>query len=181
MGQPLDVLIVEASAEEFQSLGQLLNQDGYDATCIQVRTAAQLEATLERQSWDLILSNYTVPEFGALPALALLKAKGLDIPLIIVSDSVGEEAAVAALKAGARNFILKARKDRLIAAIETEIQAAKIRQQQRQVEVALRQSEARFRQMAETIQDVFWVTDFRGPQILYVSPAYEQVWGRSRS
>lgn len=181
MGKPLHVLIVEDSEADLRTLLQVLEQSDYDASWTQAKTAAQLKAALEGQPWDLILSNYLVPKFGALPALAVLKDKGLDIPLIVVSESVGEEAAVAALKAGAQDFILKASKDRLISAIEEGIQAAQIRQQQRQDEAALRQSEAHFRQMAETIQDVFWITDFREPQILYVSPAYEEIWGRSRA
>ena len=179
MSIPLRVLIVEDSQDDAVLLLRALRRGGYDVVTERVETAADMNAALDRAEWDAVLSDYTMPHFSALDALAVLKNRQLDIPFIIVSGTIGEETAVNAMKAGAQDFLTKASLARLVPALEREVREAHIRRERRRAEEALRQSEERFRQIAETIDEVFWIADPSLATILYVSPAYERVWGRS--
>jgi PAS domain S-box-containing protein len=97
-----------------------------------------------------------------------------------VSGTIGEETAVAAMKAGAHDYLTKGNLARLVPAIEREMREAEERRKRNQAEQALRESEERFRQLAENIpESVFWMADPIARQFLYVSPAYERIWGRS--
>ena len=91
-----------------------------------VETAEAMQSALTQKTWDLILSDYTMPKFNALRALEVLKASGLDLPFIIVSGTIGEETAVTALKAGANDFLIKGNFARLGPAIERELREAEI-------------------------------------------------------
>src|ERR1700722_11324640 len=82
---------------------------------------SELERALATEEWDLVLCDYQMPDFGVLPALAVLKRKGLDLPFIVVSGAIGEELAVGLMKAGAHDFIAKGGLSRLIPAIEREL------------------------------------------------------------
>src|SRR6185369_15149549 len=92
------------------------------------------QEALARGSWDIILSDYTMPEFSAMGAVRTLKESGLDIPLLVVSGTIGEETAVSALKAGAHDFLLKGRLARLVPAIERELRDAETRRSRHEVE-----------------------------------------------
>lgn len=141
MGKPLHVLIVEDSEDDMLVLLHILEQNNYDVIYSRVETSAEMSAALDRQPWDVIICDYIIPGFGAPKALSLLKEKKLDIPFIIVSGSIDEETAVTALKAGAHDFVLKERMVRLVPAIEREIREARIREKQRQTEIALQETE----------------------------------------
>ncbi len=150
MGKSLSVLMIEDSEDDMLVLLHILEQNNYEVIYLRVETADDMNAALVRQNWDLILCDYSIPGFGAPKALSVIKEKGLDIPFIIVSGTINEETAVATLKTGAHDFILKERMARLIPAIEREIREAHIRQKQRQTETALRQSERRFRRLIDS-------------------------------
>jgi len=157
-----------------------LRWGGYTLDYERVETAAQMQAALDRQLWDLVIADYTLPAFSAPDALKLLQSQQRDLPFIIVSGTIGEETAVAAMKAGAHDYITKGNLARLVPAVERELREAKERQKRHHTEQALRESEARFRQLAENIaESVFWMSDPRARQQLYVSPAYERIWGQS--
>ena len=87
------------------------------------------------------------------------KTSNFDIPFILVSGTIGEETAVKAMKAGAQDFLTKGNLARLVPALERELREAQVRRQRRQAEEELRKSEERFRQIAETIDEVFWIAD----------------------
>jgi len=89
-----------------------------------VETAETMTAALESREWDVILCDYSMPQFNALAALALLKAMKLDIPFIIISGTIGESAAVEAMRAGAYDYLMKDGLARLAPAIEREINEA---------------------------------------------------------
>jgi PAS domain S-box-containing protein len=140
----------------------------------------EMQAELDRQAWDIVIADYTLPRFSAPEALELLQSQQQDIPFIIVSGTIGEEAAVAAMRAGAHDYLLKDNLTRLVPAVERELREAGERQQRLKAEEALRESEERFRQLAENItESVFWMSDPKAMQMLYVSPAYERIWGLS--
>ncbi len=131
MTKPLRLLLIEDSELDAELLLRELRGGGYDVTHLRVHTAEAMRAALG-QAWDVVLCDYHMPRFGAMAALSTLKEAGLDIPFIMVSGTIGEDAAVASLKAGAHDFLLKGRLARLIPAIERELREAQIRRERRQ-------------------------------------------------
>ena len=134
MGKPLSVLLIEDSEEDTLLLLRELLRFGYEVKFERVETDIAMRAMLSEGEWDLILSDYTLPKFSAPQALETLKASGLDIPFIIISGTIGEETAVAALKAGANDFLIKGKYARLGLAIERELGEAKLRRERNQAE-----------------------------------------------
>lgn len=134
MTRPLHVLIVEDSEDDATLVLRELRRSGYDPTCERVDTHEAMNAALDLDSWDVVISDYTMPQFSVPAALELLKAKALDLPFIIVSGTIGEEIAVAAMKSGAHDYIMKGNLTRLGAAIEREIKEAEIREERRKAE-----------------------------------------------
>jgi PAS domain S-box-containing protein len=138
MGKPLRVLIVEDSEDDALLLLRELQRGGYDVEFERVETAMAMLSALAQKTWDLILSDYSLPEFNAPQALEVLKASDLDLPFIIISGTIGEETAVAALKAGANDFLTKGNFARLGPAIERELREAESRRERRRAEDQLK-------------------------------------------
>ncbi len=134
MTHPIRILIVEDSEADAELLLLELKRGGYDPQSERVETPAELDAALSRQVWDLIVSDNAMPNFDGLQALKLTQQKGLDIPFILVSGSIGEEVAVAAMKAGAQDYLMKGNTARLLPAIARELREAGIRQERRQAD-----------------------------------------------
>jgi diguanylate cyclase (GGDEF)-like protein len=124
---PLRVLIVEDSEADTELLRRELMRAGYDPACERVETADAMGAALDRQDWDIVISDYTMPRFNGLEALQLVQQRKLDIPFIIVSGTIGEDRAVAAMKAGAHDYIMKGNYARLLPAVERELREAQVR------------------------------------------------------
>src|SRR5919108_4587123 len=104
MGMPLRVLFVEDSEDDTQLMIREIRRGGYDLEWERVDTRLGMQAALTSRSWDLVISDHTMPEFSSMQALEVLKNSGQDPPFILISGSIGEDAAVAALKAGAHDF-----------------------------------------------------------------------------
>jgi PAS domain S-box-containing protein len=138
MGKPLRVLIIEDSDDDAQLLLRELKRSGYDAEFERVETAEAMQVVLTEKTWDLILSDYTMPKFSALGALEVLKASRFDLPFIIISGTIGEETAVAALKAGANDFLVKGKFARLGTIIERELREAEVRRDRTRAEEQIR-------------------------------------------
>jgi signal transduction histidine kinase/FixJ family two-component response regulator len=142
MGTPLRVLIVEDSENDALLLLRELRHGGYDPTFERVDTATAMSAALAKQTWDIVLADYAMPHFSAPAALTLLQDSGLDLPFIIVSGAIGEDTAVAAMKAGAHDYIMKGKLARLNPAIERELREAVVRRERKRAEEALRRMNA---------------------------------------
>src|SRR6266481_2706666 len=142
MGIPLRVLIVEDSEDDVRLLARELKRGGYDVTHEQVDTAPAMQAALDRQVWDVVIGDFSMPKFSGVEALALVRERGLDIPYICVSGTITEELAVAAMKAGANDWVTKGQLKRLLPAIERELREAKGR-------AALRATEASYATLVE--------------------------------
>lgn len=140
----LRALLIEDSADDADLLVRELRRNNYDVTYERVETEAALVQQLERQHWDVILSDYSLPVFSAPAALKVVQERKFDLPFIIVSGTVGEETAVASLKAGAHDFFTKGKLSLLAPAIEREMREAQERRNRRQIQEQLRQSEERF-------------------------------------
>ncbi len=104
-----------------------------------------MRAALARDLWDLIISDYSLPQFSAAGALGVLKESGQDVPLIVISGTIGEDRAVALLKEGASDFVTKGMLARLVSAIQRELREASTRRARREAEIALRESAERIR------------------------------------
>jgi len=142
MGKPLRVLMVEDSEDDALLVLRELRAAGYDLTHERVDTAAALVAALDRHPWDLVIGDYSMPHFSGTAALAMLRQRGLDVPYICVSGTITEELAVAAMKAGAHDYVTKGHLKRLLPAIERELREARAR-------ATLRATEASFATLVE--------------------------------
>src|SRR5688572_6857959 len=145
MGTPLRVLVVEDSDADCELLLAHLGRSGYDVTYERVQTGDAMEAALGRATWDVVLSDYSMPTFNAIEALSTLQRAALDIPFIIVSGTIGEETAVQALKSGANDFLTKQKLSRLSPAIDRELREAARRGTLRRTEAALAETKERMR------------------------------------
>ena len=172
MGRPLRVLIIEDSENDSQLVLREIQRGGYDVEWERVEIRSAMENALMRRQWDVIICDHSLPEFNAIAALEMLHARGLDLPFIIVSGSISEEAAVQSLKAGAHDFIVKGKLARLLPAIERELRDAKIRYERKQAEEKLRLSD----QILQRVNALVIVADSRG-EIVYVSPAVKTILG----
>jgi len=172
MGRPLRVLIIEDSADDTQLLVRELKRGGYEVEFERVETAEAMQSALTQKTWDLILSDYTMPRFNAPKALEVLKASGMDLPFIISSGTIGEETAVTALKAGAHDFFIKGKFARLGPAIERELREAETRRQRKRAEEALREKE-RLLFEAQRIGHIgSWSYDIPGDMLQYSDEMY---------
>ncbi len=144
MGIPLRALIIEDSESDELLLLRELKRGGYDVTHRRIETAADMTNALDTQKWDIVISDYSLPQFDAPAALHLLQSKQIDLPFIIVSGTVGEDIAVASMKAGASDFFSKNSLQRLVPAIQREMRESNERIKRRWAELELRQSEERF-------------------------------------
>jgi signal transduction histidine kinase len=143
----LRALIADDSENDVLVLLHVLRKAGYEPVYERVWTAPAMKAALQRQAWDIVISDYEMPNFGGFEALQLLKESGHDLPFILVSAVVSEETAVAAMKAGAHDYIMKRNLARLVPAIERELRDAQTRVARKAAETALRQSEEQLRQV----------------------------------
>src|SRR5579884_3478346 len=182
--QLLRVLVVEDSVDDTELMLRELRKGGFEPKYRRVETPHAASAALDKEEWDAVITDFIIPGFGGFDALALFKKKGLDIPFIVLSGQIGEEMAVRLMKAGAHDCIMKDNLARLVPALTRELREAAMRRERREGERALRESEERFRQLAENIDSAFFMferaSDGSCTLLLYASAAYEKIWGRSR-
>jgi signal transduction histidine kinase len=136
MSKKLKVLLVEDAEVDALLVLRALRQGGYEVEHTRVWSAAQLRATLSNEAWDVVISDYSLPGFDAPAALAIVKECAADLPFIIVSGTVGEDLTVAAMKAGAHDYLMKDRLGRLAMSVEGELREAAERRHSREAEVA---------------------------------------------
>src|SRR5712691_8881384 len=140
MNRTLRILNIEDSERDIVLLRHHLSRAGYDLIFDRVETPAAMKTALETREWDVILCDYSLPQFNALAALKLLKEMECDLPFIIVSGTIGEEGAIEAMRAGAHDYLMKGNLLRLVPAIERELQEAENRRARRGAEEALRET-----------------------------------------
>ena len=152
-------MYVEDSEDDALLVLRELERAGYEATFERVETPEAMRASLDRQAWDVVICDYVLPRFSAPAALEALQEQGRDLPFIIVSGKVGEETAVAAMRADAHDYVLKHNLTRLVPAIKRELQEAEVRRERKRADQALRESERRFREMTDLLPDMVFETD----------------------
>ena len=170
MGVPLRVLLVEDSEDDALLLLRELRRGGYEPFSRRVETAEDMEAALEKEAYDLVISDHSMPAFNSLAALELVRREGfVDLPFIIVSGRIGEDAAVSAMKAGAHDYIMKDNLTRLNSAIERELGDAEVRRQRRQ-------AEENYRSIFENAVEGIFQTTADG-KFLTANPALARMYG----
>jgi PAS domain S-box-containing protein len=178
---PIRALIVEDSEDDAELLLRELRRAGYAPDYRRVDTPEEFVAALDEGHWDVILSDFSMPRFSGTQALKLVRGKGLDVPFIFVSGTIGEETAVAAMKSGANDYVVKGNLARLVPAIEREIRDVTLR----------REAEAKLRQLSRAVEQsanlVFIITtdgaiEYLNPRVLSATGyAAEELIGRNIS
>lgn len=169
MSKPLHILIVEDSEDDLFLLLHELRKGGYAPEYVSVCTAAAMSQALQERPWDVVTSDYNMPGFSALAALRLLQDSGLDVPFIVVSGKIGEDQAVAAMKAGAHDYVMKQNLPRLAPAIERELRDAAERRKRREAEIALNRQFNQFRTIFDSMNAIVYVSDLHNHEVLYMN------------
>jgi PAS domain S-box-containing protein len=173
MDIPLRVLIIEDSDRDVALELRALKAAGYQVTYVVVETAAEMKATLIKQAFDIVISDHDMPQFDAAGALAVLKQSGLDIPFIIVSGAIGEETAVALMKAGAHDYVMKDKLARLVPAVQRELREAESRRVRKKAE----QAQVRLVAMLEATPGFVGYADAKDTHIIYINTAGQKMIG----
>ncbi len=178
MPSSLRLLHIEDRQDDADLIRIDLEAAGYDVASRRVETAAEMKEALPAQNWDVIICDYNLPTFDALRALAILRESGQDIPFIIVSSHIGEEAAVALMKAGAHDYVMKDHLARLAPAIEREVNEAMERRRRRRAEETSKQHEKLLREITSAVGEGLLVQDMEG-KLLFMNPEAERLLGWS--
>jgi two-component system sensor kinase FixL len=172
------LLVVEDSAADFLLLQRHLREHGLSVDCQRVDSDAGVDAALQER-WDLVLSDYDLPGMDFRAVLQRIQARQPELPVILVSGSVGEETAVELLHLGLADFVHKDGLTRLLPAMHRALEAVRDRAERKHTEQALVRAEAQYRAVIETAADGFWMLDEQG-RILAVNDAYARRSGYSR-
>ncbi|MEP0854807.1 EAL domain-containing protein [Trichocoleus sp. DQ-U1] len=182
MSAPLQILLLEDSLADAELTLHELRLAGFKPDWQRVETEADYLAQLH-PGIELILADYSLPQFNALRALQLLQERGLDIPFIVITGTVSEEVVVECMKQGAADYLLKDRLMRLGSAVAQALQAKQMRDQKRQSEAektrliaASQENEQRFRALIENATDIIIIVNASG-QVTYVSPSVNRILG----
>jgi len=170
MDTVLHVLFVEDVEIDAELVLRQLEKSGFEIVSERVETSIEMKTALNKKGWDLVIADYSLPRFDAPGALKVLQDSGMDIPFIVVSGTIGEETAVALMKAGADDYLMKDKLTRLGPAVRRELADAKARHERKIAEELRQESENKYRKIFENIQDVFYRIDNEG-RINEISPS----------
>ena len=171
------LLLVEDSPDDALFVLRELRRGGYAVSHERVETAQGMLAALERDEWDLVISDHAMPNFSAPAALDLLRYGGWpDLPFVIVSGHIGEDAAVKIMKAGAQDYVPKDNLARLAPAVERELEDAEERRQRRHAQEALRTAEEKYRGIFENAVEGIFQSSIDG-RLLTANPMMARIFG----
>jgi diguanylate cyclase (GGDEF)-like protein/PAS domain S-box-containing protein len=153
MERSLHVLIVEDLEDDAQLLVRELKGGGYTTEFERVDSSGALNSALDLREWDIVIADFTMPQFSGTKALSIIRERGLDVPFIFLSGTIGEDVAVAAMRAGAQDYIMKGNLKRLLPAVERELRDAEIRRARARAEAERVASEARYRNILDMAAD----------------------------
>lgn len=168
----LRTLLVEDRDDDAVLLVRLLQREGYAVRWRRVDRAADLQAALGEEPWDVVLCDFRMPGFDAPEALRIVRAQDPDLPFIVVSGTVGEEIAVEMMRAGANDYVMKDNLTRLPAAVAREVREAEVRRARRFAEAQLR----RLSQAVEQGPGIVVVADPQG-RVEYVNRRFTEATG----
>ncbi|WP_162924308.1 PAS domain S-box protein [Rubrobacter indicoceani] len=160
----LRVLVVEDSEDDAFLLVRELKRGGYRPLHRRVYTADDMRRALDEETWDIVVCDHSMPAFDSSAALEVLHERGYpDIPFMIVSGKIGEEAAVSAMRLGAHDYFMKENLARLNTAIERELREADNRRERRRAREDLRRSEERYRTFVAQSTEGIWRAELEEP------------------
>jgi PAS domain S-box-containing protein len=162
ISQTLSLLLIEDSESDAELIIRQFQKVGYRVSHERVETAEEMREALKRKTWDAIIADYTLPEFNAPSALALLQESGQDMPFIVFSGTIGEDRAVALIKEGAHDYVSKESAERLVLCVKRSVEAAAERRARQEAEQAVHESEKCFRSLFENSLDGMMVTVLDG-------------------
>jgi signal transduction histidine kinase len=168
MAKELRLLLIEDSEDDAILLLHELKRGDYDVVCRRVDQLDQVRQALSEQ-WDVIISDYNLPQFTAPVALQMAQESGIDRPFIIVSGMIGEETAVAAMKAGAHDYLMKGALKRLIPAIEREMREAEERHKRREAERALKAQFSQISTIFDSLNVLVYVANLENDELIYLN------------
>jgi hypothetical protein len=180
MGAPLRVLIAEDSENDTLLLVRELKRAGYDLTYERVQDKAGMGAALDHNTWDLVIGDYSMPQFSGTSALHMVRERDPDVPFIFVSGTIGEDVAVEAMRAGAQDYLNKGNLRRLIPAIERELREVENRRERRRAEDELRRSEQRFERVFRASPVGITISTLDEGRYVDVNAAFLRMIGRTR-
>ncbi|HEY7859971.1 MAG TPA: response regulator [Gemmatimonadaceae bacterium] len=176
---PVRLLHLEDNAKDAELIHDRLEVAGLTSVITRVSNRKGFETALNDATYHVILCDFNLPDYDGISALSAARASQPDVPVIVISGSLGEEEAVKCLHLGATDYLLKQRLERLPNAVRRAIIAADEQRKRRRAEAELRASEERFRLLAQHSRDGFWFVGLKPERVLYVSPAVELIWGRT--
>jgi two-component system cell cycle sensor histidine kinase/response regulator CckA len=176
-GRPLRVLLVEDSADDATFVLRELKRGGFEVKARRVDTEEDTAAALAEGEWDLVIADYSMPGFGGVAALEMVRRGNADLPFMFVSGTMGEEVAVRAMKLGANDYFTKGNLGRLGPAIDRELRDAATRRQRRLAEEALHESESRYKELFDANPHPMWVHDLESGTLLAVNAAATHAYG----
>ncbi len=180
MGRLLKILLIDDSPDDADLAILQLKKGGWEIKPLRVASRDALRAALKERSWDVILSGFSLPGFSGEEALRLVRENGLDTPFIIVSSTIGEEAAVAMMRDGAQDYVMKDRLGRLVPAVERELQEAENRREQKAQHEALIESEEKFSKIFRQAPLLITLSDIETGRLYEVNEKYLEISGFSR-
>lgn len=180
MSNELHILLVEDSPDDAELVQQELLRAGLAPAMRRVDSAAAMTEALASQSWDMVISDYNLPGFSGAEALELLRARSTYVPFIVVSGHIGEEEAVMLMKSGADDCVMKDKLARLVPAVERSLREAHNRIESRIAQLALRESEARFKAIVSNMPGMVFQLELKQdgrPAFTYVSDGCLALFG----
>jgi PAS domain S-box-containing protein len=177
MEPKLNLLLLEDVRADAELVERELKRAKIPFATRRVETREDFLKELSCSPPDVILADYSLPQFSAMEALQLLRDHQSDTPLILVTGSNSEEVAVQCMQEGAEDYILKASLKRLPSAVQRAVQKRRAERDQKETERALHRSEEHYRLIAENTRDLICLLDLE-QQFLYASPSFEQVLGQ---
>lgn len=158
----LNILFIEDSKLDTELMLSRFFKAGYDVKSRRVETCAEFLDALAATSWDVIISDFSLPVFNGMVALGLYREFELGIPFIIVSGTIGEDAAAKVMKNGASDYLMKDNLTRLVSVVERAIKEGEDKKLKQKMERELFESERKFRFMTESLPQIIWTTDAQG-------------------
>lgn len=172
----LQILSLEDDVTDFDLICHTLRRENLVFEMVRAQTEREFISALDKRRFDLILSDFSLPSYNGLAALQVARQRTPDVPFIFVSGALGEEVAIESLRNGATDYVLKDRLSRLGPAVRRAIQESRQRQAGQQAQVALTESEERYRMLVENSADLVAELDIAGV-IQYASPNFRTILG----
>lgn len=180
MNDPLSILILEDVPADARLMENALQEAQISFRAVQVNNRAAFLRELENRPPDIVLSDYSLPQFNGMSALRLVKEKYPELPFIIVTGAVSEETAVECIKAGAEDYVLKNHLGRLSASVKSALEKRRVLTEKKKAEDALSASETRYRRLFESAREGILLLNAETRLVTDVNPFILELLGRRR-